>query len=994
VYTAVVGGLAVLVIGIACAVCYPIARDELERVRTARGALAAGPDAAAQTGGSAPESDRAAADGSDPGELRTRLAILRTDKADGAKMVVALGRPSGPKTTNVLKDAKQATLLRELVRQALLIAARDELGLSTRDEVLEDGAFEPGESEPAELATLIGAAHTRAVIRRGEAGKSELLLKLDLGEKPRELSFSGRLAVQAELYSRTEFPAALRKLGASGDSNKVHANAPVAADVEQRLASLSLVDTYAAVRALHEAIRSDGESPARLAALARGYAQLGALTEYQWSPADRVFKARAMLYAERLRARDPQSAWAIWNRAFVWTLVGLHSGALDDLDQAKARAADKKDGATAPTWVPVLDAYLKNDPGRLTSKDGPNAKLSALLKMMSFEYPRYTRSAVLAARGVLNLDSDCYRAYDVICTNGELRDLHFATTRGPDAFTALLPIKLKSLKPLPATVRQPLENNMDELALLTALKQAGRAGQDTGEPSWGVLAQLASEVRFVQVWRRLAFMIQKWSVPVDDYWADVKPSVARHRFYKYVESLTLPPREAREAIAKLADGFDPTDVETKEEPLTDQIRDAGFPIGQILWAFCCVHCESGAADIASIIAGSNKKVETAHVLLKLSPYSAFAMATLVEHDWNNVKGDIAGWREKVHDNPALLAALGKKYSELKQFDQAEEHLARYVELSSDRWAYDALAACYLARGDHARWRTTLDNYLTKTEDAGLEHAKVRVAIADDLMKDGRYAEAWPYAEAAAQTWAGWAMTCAQNCAEGLEKWDTAEGYARASSERYPGSMWAVWFLFCERTGHGDLAAARAFTKDFSSELLKNPDLSTDSLLLVSYVQLLCGDKANAAAALRRMPKDTSEQIYIISMAATGDLAGAPEVRDAGLERFCTSFKTSAPNTTQVFQLIRDAIAAKKPGELDLKAIDGIFEKVPIAGTAGAAFVVAGHLMANGHKDLAKRYWQRASHQENPSFWWRVFALSILRQHYPNQADDDTGPREV
>jgi hypothetical protein len=102
-----------------------------------------------------------------------------------------------------------------------------------------------------------------------------------------------------------------------------------------------------------------------------------------------------------------------------------------------------------------------------------------------------------------------------------------------------------------------------------------------------------------------------------------------------------------------------------------------------------------------------------------------------------------------------------------------------------------------------------------------------VKIADDLMKDGRYADAWPYAEAAARTWAGWAMTCAQNCAEGLEKWDAAEGYARASSQRYPGSMWAVWFLFCEQTGHGDIAAARAWTKRFSAELLESPDLSTD-----------------------------------------------------------------------------------------------------------------------------------------------------------------------
>ena len=107
-------------------------------------------------------------------------------------------------------------------------------------------------------------------------------------------------------------------------------------------------------------------------------------------------------------------------------------------------------------------------------------------------------------------------------------------------------------------------------------------------------------------------------------------------------------------------------------------------------------------------------------------------------------------------------------------------------------------------------------------------------------------------------------------------------------------MWAVWFVFCERTGHGDIAAARAWTKEFAAGLLDNPDLSTDDLILVSYVQLLCGDKAKAAVALRRVPKDVSEQIYVTSLAAAADLADAADVRDAALERFCTASKRSHP----------------------------------------------------------------------------------------------------
>ena len=80
--------------------------------------------------------------------------------------------------------------------------------------------------------------------------------------------------------------------------------------MEDRLASLEFLEVLLAVRDLHRAIRADGESPARLGALARGYALLGVLSEYEWHPAHRALKARALLYAQRLVARDPNGSFA------------------------------------------------------------------------------------------------------------------------------------------------------------------------------------------------------------------------------------------------------------------------------------------------------------------------------------------------------------------------------------------------------------------------------------------------------------------------------------------------------------------------------------------------------------------------------------------------------------------------------------------------------------------------------------------------------------
>ena len=227
-----------------------------------------------------------------------------------------------------------------------------------------------------------------------------------------------------------------------------------------------------------------------------------------------------------------------------------------------------------------------------------------------------------------------------------------------------------------------------------------------------------------------------------------------------------------------------------------------------------------------------QSVDRARKLLAISPNSPLAIKHFIDDSWGDAEKSLGQWQKAVGDHPTFLAAMAHHYVAAGHTEDAERALKRCIELSADRWAFEDLAHVYKKRGDLARSKETLDQFLARVEDHSLDHAKVRVSIADDLMAEGRYADAWPYAEAAARSWAGWAMTCAQNCAEGLEKWEAAEAYAHASSERYPRSMWAVWFLFCERTGHGDIAAARAWTKEFAAGLLEDPQLSTDDLLLV------------------------------------------------------------------------------------------------------------------------------------------------------------------
>ena len=314
----------------------------------------------------------------DKAEIRTPLLIFRVGEGGKAHPVVALARPEVSREMKDRQGTRQGILERELIRQAILIAARDELGLFTRDELLDDAPPGKSESPPLEIAILFRQDECHVLVHRGDGDKAEVILQHDLGTRPDNSRYTADLTTLAETLARNEFPALLKRLGLEGRPNKNRDNAPVPPGAEERLDQLGLVDHFAAVRALHEAIRTDGESPARLALLARAYAQLGTLTEYQWSPAHRIFKARALLYAERLLARNPKSPAALRGRAFVWALVGRHDQALADLEAAKRLAEETKDATAAPSWLPVIDAYLKADRKRLASTSGRHARLAAL----------------------------------------------------------------------------------------------------------------------------------------------------------------------------------------------------------------------------------------------------------------------------------------------------------------------------------------------------------------------------------------------------------------------------------------------------------------------------------------------------------------------------------------------------------------------------------------------------------------------------------------
>ena len=302
--------------------------------------IAAAPDAASTKN----RVEQTKAEG--PSWSHSRLIVVRPAQGADKRPVVMLGHPTGTTEVGQIRGGQNGLLARELIRQAILLAARDELGLATRDELLGDAAPDGKGNTSVDFAWLSRLNGPASVKIRRDLTEEELLLDHDLLPAA-SIHDLVDLARAAEGLSRTEFPQVLRALGFDGKPNVRRPEADLPGSVEDRLESLGMVDPLVAVRDLHAAIRKDGESPARLGALVRGYAHLGVLNEYLWCSAHKVFKARGLLYAQRLIAQDPGSPWGLWHRAYIEALTGLHKRALDDLAEARklAQPAGRTEGS-------------------------------------------------------------------------------------------------------------------------------------------------------------------------------------------------------------------------------------------------------------------------------------------------------------------------------------------------------------------------------------------------------------------------------------------------------------------------------------------------------------------------------------------------------------------------------------------------------------------------------------------------------------------------
>ena len=135
------------------------------------------------------------------------------------------------------------------------------------------------------------------------------------------------------------------------------------------------------------------------AGLVRGYANLGMLTDLHWHTAHNIFKARALLYAQRLAVASDQIAWARCHRAYALAACGLHAAALSRIcrkrfNLAKPLPRRSKPSSVRRTWIELIANHclFKNPQLAARANHPVHGELASLLELRTIELTTITQS--------------------------------------------------------------------------------------------------------------------------------------------------------------------------------------------------------------------------------------------------------------------------------------------------------------------------------------------------------------------------------------------------------------------------------------------------------------------------------------------------------------------------------------------------------------------------------------------------------------------------
>jgi tetratricopeptide (TPR) repeat protein len=908
----------------------------------------------------------------------------------------------------------QPLLARELIRQAFLIAARDECGLSTRDATLREEfpSAAGAQAVQFDFSCYVDIDKEDYCYELGRASEKspDQPWKWRYHVKGCSATFKHPntitiLTEQAEALSRGTFKELLGRQGANKAPRAIRTSAALPEKAWVELWSPNEIAVIGGLRRIHSEIRDHGESPELIAGLAVGYANLGMLTENYFSAAPKAFSARGLLYAERLLQKTNRSPWALWHRAYVLAIAGLHRGAKLDLEEAKKLEGKSADTRPLPFWTHVVDNFLQGKLHRMVEKaaDEPQRRLAKYLDLEAAMCAEDNYLRVKTGGSVVKECPDCFRALDGMCSMHYIGPTRAVTSIAFERTSASLRRRLPEIPGVPDGITTRIRDHKtgdpaDEInfrvQLVDELKQASRSGQDKTEPSLAVLGQTVEEVQFLQVLRRLSLERFVWAVPTEETIAVFRPLCERHPYGAFVDVFSKSNVEVIKGVVTLIPKILPAELTVVHGELFTMVRGSemlqNYGRPQIDRWMQVIYCHGDPVLRDELLgieqgAASNARYNGSYMAMLAATSKTFpaAVATQIRRNWKETEPRAEFLERTYADDPVVQSALRDRYLQLKKYEDAERCGKQKLSIAPDFVSYRRLAEVYKANKQMALWKATLEKSL-ELPDLGLEGTTVQTMLALYHMDRWEWETALPYAKAAAESGAGWAMQTSARCHEMLGQWTKAEALMRAISERYESDAFD-WMVWCYRTGHGDKAAATDLARKHFESLGTAP--TPGELEAIGMYYLFRREPDKALPVFEKMFERARYVYDAMQCAMTADLLGKADLRDKYLEKALQIGRRKGPKAPDgtYFRVAKLMKAAVPPGtikDFDFKELDGALDDARNASNrcdTNLAYFVAIFLKNRGEVEKSRHYLVRCA--QTAQYQWRNQALAcdLLRE---------------
>jgi len=665
-------------------------------------------------------------------------------------------------------------LMREVCRQAVLITARDQFALPTRDAVLREPLPENADSPNLFdiQVTHAQGKHVRYELSREGRLIHEGQADYFFGWQDSVWSIANTMNAEARgplvdalLADGLEHQPLDVDLDGGGVTNRMRGS----------LSSMSLVMQFTAVRLAHAAMREHGETRDLLGVLVRGYANLSQLTAYHADSMRYAFAARAVLYATRMIELEPDSPVGYWHRGYASGVYGMTQSALWDFANAKEKCEALDDPPAEPWWVEVVDLAVKyrHDELRAMVEGGAfDAWTEEFARLMWF------RAAEFAGDMQLSLQT-WYAAWPdmQLCLRPVAGVVRFLDE-------GLMPmgwsITVQPFKILEERLPQMLEiasraaQGTDDEMLLgmwrparEATDMAGRhrftgsahhmsgVSKDAYEPSVAVLGRLIEEQQFVFIVARARYMRDCKHEDTNEYLDEVTPFTQDHPHSELLQTLRYPRGTDARTFQREMQHYTPAEGNPytteffmlSRMPLNVQMAD-GRPVR--LWKRV-IEQNHSPTDLEYLYrvwnAGPEMQLQFAKWMAGIHPYSPWRFVILLQQDWEGHREEADAWARDHGHQPAVAAQIAYQYELEGRYDQAIALYERYIQVLPHKYPHLRLATIYWNRGDTERAIEVVESFM-EIDRFSFEHASLAAVTALSYMAQGRYDLATPWAQLA------------------------------------------------------------------------------------------------------------------------------------------------------------------------------------------------------------------------------------------------------